>query len=96
MDFKIISFEKDVDTKKIFHYIKNYDDSYRIITNNVSLNKLLKNELINSSLISDIKLDSSNKGKNIYEEAKILQNNYKNIFKNILYRNVKTYDGIEY
>jgi len=96
MDFKIISFEKDVDIKKIFQYIKNYDDSYHIITNNVSLNKLLKNELINSSLISDIKLDSSNIEKEIYGEAKILQNNYKNIFKNILYRNVKAYDGIEY
>ena len=42
MDFKIISFEKDVKIKKVFLNLKNYDDSYRIITNNATLNNLLK------------------------------------------------------
>jgi len=96
MNFKIILFEKDVKIKKVFQNIKKYGDSYRIITNNVTLNNLLKNELIDSKLVSDIKLDSSNTEKKIYDEAKILQNNYKNIFKNILYRNVKAYNGIEF
>ncbi len=96
MDFKIISFEKDVKIEKVFQNIRNYDNSYRIITNNPTLNNLLKNELINSTLISDIKLVSSNKEKQIYEEAKILQNNYKKIFESISFRNVKAYNGIEF
>jgi len=96
MKFKIISFENNVKIKKVFKNIKSYGDSYCIITNNAILNDLLKNELINSSLISDIKLDSSNKEREIYEEAKILQNKYKDIFKNISYRNVKAYVGIEF
>jgi len=96
MDFKIISFEKDVKIEKVFQNIKNYDDSYRIITNNPTLYNLLKNKLINCSLISDIKLDSSNQEKEIYEEAKILQSNYKKIFDSITFKNVKAFNGIEF
>ena len=96
MDFKIISFEKDVEIKKVLQNIKKYDNSYRIITNNSILNNLLNNELINSTLISDIKLDSSNKEKEIYDEAKILQSNYKKIFESVTFRNVKAYNGIEF
>ena len=96
MNFKIISFEKDVKIKKVFQHVKHYGDSYRIITNHVELNNLLKNELIDSNLISDIKLDSNNTEKIIYEESKILQKNYEKIFENISYRNVKPYDGIKF
>jgi len=90
------SYKKGEKFNIVKRQIEETSEPYQIVTNDISVKEMLNDSGIKSKLLKDIVPDDGPIAEESYLEAKKLQNSYRKVFKNLLYKNIEIFSGFDY
>jgi len=93
---KLICFDGEKSWKKILQHLENYSEPYRVITNSIGLNEFLRKEDKNCNLINELIPNIGSVANDVFQNAKKMREEYRQIFENLTYNNIKIFNGFEY
>jgi len=89
-------YSKEVNLKVLLNHLQKVEEPYRIITNNAEVQDYLSKHGKNVLALGDLFPENAEITETVYQEARKIRNEYRKIFKNIVFKDIKIFRAFEY
>jgi len=89
-------YSKEINFGFLFRNLKNIPEPYRVVTTNIDIHSILKKKGKNSIMLNHMIPDEGQLAEEIYENSKKILEEYRDIFRDITFRNIEILRGFEY